>query len=171
MAKVRFVRLCLLLSSLAAALPLSARDGDSNLPIAVEADSLELRERENISIYEGNVSLRQGSLEIEADRLVMHFDDNGDLRLMEMSGTPARLRRLDNDDREMRGQARRINYRDSESLLELLDEARFKHAGDTIESSVIRINTDDNSIQAGTTDSDERVKMLIRPRRGDDNPE
>lgn len=171
MAKVSLLPLCLLLTLLAAAPPLCARDGDKDLPISVEADSLELRERENISIYEGNVSLRQGSLEIEADRLVIHFDDDGELRLMEMTGAPARLRRLDNDDREMRGQARRINYRESESLLELREEARFKHAGDTIESSVIRINTEDNSIQAGTSNSDERVKMLIRPRRGVDDPQ
>lgn len=171
MAKISLPLPYLLLTLLAAASPLSARDGDSDSPIAVEADSLELRERENISIYEGNVSLNQGSLEIEADRLVIHFDDNGDLRLMEITGAPARLRRLDNEDREMHGQARRINYRESESQLELLDEARFKHAGDTIESSVIRINTEDNSIQAGTSNSDERVKMLIRPRRGADSPE
>ena len=91
MTKVRFHSLCLLLPLLAALPPLSARDSDSDFPIAVEADSLELRERANISIYEGNVSLRQGSLEIEADRLVIHFDDNGDLQLMEMTGAPARL--------------------------------------------------------------------------------
>lgn len=144
--------------------PLAARDSDSEQPIEVEADSLELREQENISIYEGNVNLKQGSLEINSDRLVIRFNQAGDLLLMEMTGNPARLRQLDNDGREMRGHARRINYREAESQLELLDEARFSHAGDTIEGSLIRINTDDNSIQAGSSNTDERVKMLIKPR-------
>jgi len=152
------------LSFMLLASPLAARDSDNEQPIAIEADNLELRELEKISIYTGNVRLKQGSLEISSERLVIHFNDAGDLVLMEMAGTPARLRRLDNDNREMRGQALKINYRESESLLELVDQARFSHAGDTIESSLILINTDDNNIQAGSSDSDERVKMLIKPR-------
>lgn len=141
-----------------------ALGSDTEQPIAVEADSLELREQENISIYQGNVSLRQGSLEIRSDRLVIHFNEANDLVLMEMFGTPARFRQLDDEQREMLGQAGRINYRESESILELLDNARFSHAGDTIESNLIRINTEDNNIQAGSSDTDERVKMLIQPR-------
>ena len=160
-----------LLLALLPALPLAARDSDSDQPIEVEADSLELREQENISIYEGNVTLKQGSLEISSDRLVIRFNEAGDLLLMEMSGNPARLRQLDNDDQEMRGRARRINYREADSQLELLDEARFSHAGDIIEGSLIRINTEDNSIQAGSSNTDERVKMLIKPRKNADGAE
>ncbi len=147
--------------------PLWALGSDSNQPIAVEADSLELREQENISVYQANVSLRQGSLEIRSERLVIHFNEANDLVLMEMSGSPARFRQLDDEQREMLGQAERINYRESESMLELLDNARFSHAGDTIESNLIRINTEDNNIQAGSTDADERVKMLIQPRNNE----
>ncbi len=52
-------------------------------------------------------------------------------------------------------------------MLELLDNARFSDAGDTIDSNLIRINTEDNNIQAGSTDADERVKMLIQPRNNE----
>ena len=151
--------LLMMLPALAWALP-----GDSEQPIAVEADSLEVREHDNISIYQGNVSLIQGSLEIRSDRLVIHFNDERELVLMEMTGTPARFRQLDEDRQEMLGQARQINYTESDSLLELLENARFSHAGDTIESNRIRVNTRTNSIQAGSTDSDQRVKMLIQPK-------
>jgi lipopolysaccharide export system protein LptA len=151
--------------------PLWALDADRDQPIEVEADSLEVREQENISIYQGNVKLKQGSLEISSDRLVIHFNDNSDLVLMEMTGNPARLRQLDNEQQEMRGQARQINYLESESLLELIEEARFTHAGDTIESTLIRINTEDNNIQAGSSNADERVKMLIQPRQNSTNTE
>lgn len=151
--------------------PLWALDADRDQPIEVEADSLEVRDQENISIYQGNVKLKQGSLEISSDRLVIHFNDNSDLVLMEMTGNPARLRQLDNEQQEMRGQARQINYLESESLLELIEEARFTHAGDTIESTLIRINTEDNNIQAGSSNADERVKMLIQPRQNSTNTE
>jgi len=144
--------------------PLWALGSDGEQPISVEADSLEVREKESISIYQGNVSLTQGSLEINSERLVIHFNQANDLVLMEMTGSPARFRQLDDQQREMLGQARRINYRNAESMLELIEDARFSHAGDTIESKLIRINTEDNNIQAGSSDTDERVKMLIQPR-------
>ena len=141
---------------------------DSEQPIAVEADNLEVREQDNISIYQGNVSLVQGSLEIRSDRLVIHFNDDKELLLMEMTGKPARFRQLDDERQEMLGQARQINYTEADSVLELIDEARFSHAGDTIESNRIRINTETNNIQAGSDNSDERVKMLIQPRNNGD---
>lgn len=171
MTTVRRASYSFLLTLLLVAPPLWALGSDNEQPMAVEADSLEMREQENISIYQGNVSLRQGSLEIHSDRLVIHFNEANDLVLMEMSGSPARFRRLDDEQREMLGQARRINYRESESILELLDDARFSHAGDTIESNLIRINTEDNNIQAGSTDADERVKMLIQPKSNNSSAE
>jgi len=167
MAKIKYLLLLALLISP----PLWALGTDGEQSISVEADSLEVREQEKISIYQGNVSLTQGSLEIRSERLVIHFNEANDLVLMEMTGSPARFRQLDNEQREMLGQARRINYRNLESTLELLEDARFSHAGDTIESKSIRINTKDNNIQAGSSDTDERVKMLIQPRSNQVSPE
>jgi len=155
----------LLLLALLVPLSGAALPNDSEQAIEVEADSLELRDGENLSIYQGNVRLIQGSLEISSDKLVIRFNAAREIELMEMTGAPARFRQLDDERREMLGQARRINYVESKSLLELLDEARFSHAGDTIESDRIQINTEDNSIQAGSADSSERVKMLIQPRQ------
>ena len=141
-----------------------ALGSDRDQPIEVEADSLEVRESEKISIYEGNVSLVQGSLEINSDRMVIHFNETNDLTLMQMTGAPARFRQLDENQLEMKGHALQINYTASQSSLELLGNARFSRAGDTIESELIRIDTEGNGIQAGSSDSDQRVKMLIKPK-------
>ena len=154
----------LLLILLLLPMQLFALPGDSQQPIAVEADSLEVRDQENISIYQGNVSLTQGSLEVNSERLVIHFNEARELVFMEMTGAPARFRLLDDTRRELRGHAEKINYSVSKSLLELLGNARFSHSGDSIEGSEIRVNTETSSIQAGSPDSDERVKMLIQPK-------
>ncbi|MCP4979971.1 MAG: lipopolysaccharide transport periplasmic protein LptA [Gammaproteobacteria bacterium] len=148
-----------------------ALSSDSEQPIEVEADSLEVREQENISIYEGSVSLVRGSLEISSDRLVIHFNETNDLTLIEMTGAPATIRQLDDEQKEMSGQADQIDYIESESRLELRGNARFNHAGDTIESNFIRINTESNGIQAGSSESDQRVKMLIRPKQNSNSAE
>ena len=160
MAIVKFAVLLLLL------LPcqLWALASDRDQPIEVEADELEVREQEGISIYQGNVKLVQGSLEINADRVVIHFNDANELTLMEMTGAPATLRQLDDNQQEMRGEAMQIDYSQTDSLLELRDSARLSQAGDVIESDIIRINTESNSLQAGSTKSDQRVKMLIQPK-------
>ena len=146
-----------------------ASDGDQ--PIEVEADSLEVRESEQISIYQGNVELVQGSLQISCERLVIRFNADNELQVIEMTGAPARFRQLDDDQKEMLGEAAQIDYTESESLLVLRGSARFSHAGDIIESEMIRVNTESNSIQAGSSESDERVKMLIQPRQDSETSE
>ena len=83
---------------------------------------------------------------------------------MEMTGQPARFRQLDNKQQEMLGEAEQIDYTESESLLLLRRSAYLRHAGDVIKSDFIRFNTDTNGIEAGGTQSDERVKMVIKPR-------
>ncbi len=144
-------------------------DGDQ--PIAVEADNLEIRDAENISIYDGNVRLVQGSMEIDSDRLVIHFNADNELVLMEMTGSPVHFRQLDDQRREMLGEARQVRYHEADSMLELSESAWLSHAGDRIESELIRVNTRDNSIQAGSAESDKRVKMLIQPRQNTAAPE
>jgi lipopolysaccharide export system protein LptA len=141
-----------------------AMDSDRDQVIEVEADRLEVREQERISIYEGNVKLVQGSLNISSDRLVIHFNDANELTLMEMTGQPARFRQLDNERQEMVGEAEQIDYTESESLLLLRGSAYLRHVDDVIKSDLIRFNTDTNGIEAGGTQSDERVKMVIKPR-------
>jgi lipopolysaccharide export system protein LptA len=144
---------------------------DSEQPIEVEADELEVRDKEKISIYLGNVTLVQGSLEISADRVVIHFNEANELILMEMTGTPATFRQLDDNQQEILGEALNIDYTQSESLLELRDSARISQAGDIIESDLIRINTESNSLQAGSAESDQRVKMLIQPKQNSNSSE
>jgi len=143
----------------------AALDSDRAQAIEVEADHLEMREQENISIYEGNVVLIQGSMNIRSDRLTIHFNDANELTLMEMTGQPASFRQLDNEQQEMYGEALEIDYIESRSLLELRRSAFFRHAGDLIKSELIRINTVTNGIEAGGTSGDERVKMVIKPRQ------
>ena len=111
------------------------------------------------------MELVQGSLQISCERMVIRFNSDNELQVIEMTGAPARFRQLDDDQKEMLGEAAQIDYTESQSLLVLRGNARFSHAGDIIESEMIRVNTESNSIQAGSSESDERVKMLIQPRQ------
>jgi len=164
MKKVNRITIPLCLALLLSGQPFAATS-DRDQPIQVEADGLEIRENENISVYTGNVRLEQGSLLIQADRMIIHFNDDGELQLIEMDGDPARFRQTSDAKKEMLGEARHLEYHEAESLLVLDGDARFSSNGDTIESASIRINTDTNLIEAGSTGPDERVRMVIQPRQ------
>lgn len=144
-------------------LQLFALSSDRQQPIQVEADNLEMRDQENVSIYTGNVHLTQGSLEFRCERLTLHFDDQKQLTLMEMTGTPVTFRQLDDEKQELNGRAKQMQYRQSKSILIMLGKARFSHKGNTIESNTIQISTDNETIQAGSSGPDDRVKMIIQP--------
>lgn len=154
----------LVLLSALAPLHCWALESDRNQPIEVEADRLEIREQDNISVYEGNVRLVQGSMLINSDRLVIHFDENNELTKLEMTGKPARFRQLTDTQQEMLGEGDQIDYIESQSLLVLRQNASFRQTGDLIKSDLIRINTYTNSIEAGGEQTQDRVKMVIKPR-------
>ena len=145
-------------------LPGQPRDSDRDQPIHVEADQLELREKEGISIYQGNVKLVQGTLEIESDRLVIHFNQDNELTLMEMTGDLAKMRQIDNDGQPLYGEAEQIDYSEKDGLLIMRRSAYLDRAGDDIRSELIRFNTATSGIEAGGEQSSDRVRMVIKPR-------
>jgi len=159
----QMLRLLLLVLLSSITLQVSALSSDRQQPIQVEADSLEVREMEKISIYSGNVHLKQGSLEISSEQLTLFFNDNKEITMMKLTGSPATFRQLDDLQQEIHGEGEQIEYNQSESTLILLDNARVTHVGDTIESNKIQIDTITGGMKAGGTNSEDRVRMLIQP--------
>lgn len=145
-------------------IPVFAASADTEQAIEVEADSLEIRDDDNISIYSGNVRLIQGTLNVRSDKLVIHFDDDNSLVLMEMTGAPASFRQLNDDNKEMIGEADKLDYFEPKSLLVLKGNARFSNDGDVIESSMISINTENDNLQATSPEPDKRVRVVIQPK-------
>ncbi len=159
------LRLLLLVLLSSIALQANALSSDAQQPIQIEADSLVVRDKDKTSIYSGNVQLNQGSLEIRCDQLTLYFDDNKELILMEMTGTPATFRLLNDLQQELSGQGEHMEYHVTESTLISIGNARCTQAGDTIKSEKIQVDTNTGDIQAGGTDSDSRVRMLIQPKQ------
>ncbi len=146
-----------------------ALEGDRDQPIEVEADKLEIRDDENISIYSGNVSLVQGSMQFRSDKMVIRFNDANEIQLMEMTGSPATFRQLDNDNKEIFGRADRLDYHEPRSLLIFSGNARFDNGGNTIEGSSIQVNTETDSIEAKSDKADDRVRVVIQPKSKKNN--
>lgn len=138
---------------------------DRDQPIQIEADKLEIDDSRHISVYQGNVSMRQGSLDIKADRIVLHFDADKNLEWLDITGSPAVFKQLNARQQPISGSAQRMKYHEQQSLLEMNGNARFKSDEDSLESDTISINTETEAIQAGDPQGKSRVRMLIQPRQ------
>lgn len=137
---------------------------DSEQSIEITADHLEMNESKHMSIYSGNVSLKQGSLDIKSDSLTLYFDENNELDYMEMKGKPAYLKQQNENKNWMKGSANHIIYHDKKSLLTLSNDAQFHSGNEHITSNFIKINMDNEKIQAGKKGEDSRVHIKILPR-------
>ncbi|MDP7344035.1 MAG: lipopolysaccharide transport periplasmic protein LptA [Alphaproteobacteria bacterium] len=51
-------------------------DHDSDAPIEITADTLEVRQSENLAIFRGDVDAIQGDMLLRADTLIVHYRDN-----------------------------------------------------------------------------------------------
>ncbi|MEM0923414.1 MAG: lipopolysaccharide transport periplasmic protein LptA [Pseudomonadota bacterium] len=62
---------------------------DSSAPIEITADSLEVRQSDQVAIFEGNVIAGQGTLRLTAARVEVYYDQE------QQSGDTGAIRRLD----------------------------------------------------------------------------
>lgn len=64
---------------------------DSNQPIEITADSLEVEQANQLAIFEGNVQVVQGNIRMRAAKLVVHYADKSQSK----NGEPANIRQID----------------------------------------------------------------------------
>ncbi|MBL7004795.1 MAG: lipopolysaccharide transport periplasmic protein LptA [Gammaproteobacteria bacterium] len=144
--------------------PIWALETDNDQPIDISADSLNIDEAKHISIYKGNVILQQGSLNINADTLVLYFNEQNELDYMEASGSPVHFKQKNEDQKWMTGLAKSMIYYDQQSELTLKKDAEFNTGNEHIKSHYIQVNTNNNSLQAGASSASDRVIIKIMPK-------
>ena len=150
------IGLCCLLGSLAA-YPLST---DKDQPIEVEADEAELDDLNDVSIYRGNVIVRQGSIRMTGEVMTVYSKGGDELDHLIIEGNPATYRQLP-DDSAVHDQARamRMEYYELKNLVVLIRDAWVKQDTSTLVGERIEYNTELS-----------RVKAWSRPRGGDARP-
>lgn len=155
---------CLLL---ALALPAAALE-DASQPVTVEADQLEVNRKTGISIYQGNVRMRQGSTLLLAERLELHSTDK-QLTAGFADGSPAHIEQRDPETGELlRGQALRMEYRFDDGQLILRQKAHLWRGSDEFSGEHLIYNRHNKSVRAfGDKDSGEkgRVRVILQPEK------
>lgn len=176
----RHVKLLLIALLLLPTAPVSALSSDRQQPVKITADRMLADERRGVSHYQGDVFLKQGSLEIRADELTVHLSD-GEVTKIIIIGDPAKLQQQP-DDREMvYSEARRMEYNIRNGELLLIDDAHVKQGANRFSgariqydtrNSIVAANTDSTSPTQPAGESEGRVRAIIEPgdKTGDGNP-
>lgn len=139
-----------------------AKAGDREQPIHIEADSKTTYYREGYGVYSGNVVIRQGSLNIEADKVTVHTLADHGLEKIIAEGGPARFRQTADNGDLITGQGLRLEYHAQSNELFILRQGVLQRDGDRLQSERIVYHTETEVVEAGEG-GDSRVEITLQP--------
>ena len=162
------------------ALPLST---DKDQPIEVEADSAELDDVKNVSVYRGNVIVVQGSIRMTGDIMTVYHTENDDLQDLILDGKPATYRQMPEKGTVYdTAEALHMEYHELKSLIVLTDNALVTQEGLRFSGDRIEYDTALSKVKAwskphaeaaepGSAPQDgSRVKIIIRKKKKEPPP-
>lgn len=140
-----------------------ALEGDTNKPIEVEADSVEIDEGSGKSTYKGNVVLTQGSIRLAADKIIVIQHENKS-DLIKAFGKPATLTQKSKTGKKgIKGRSQRMEYSVDSDILYLIGNAVLVQGKDTFESDRIAYDRKKSLIKGGASaKGKQRVRVTIR---------
>jgi len=144
-----------------------AKTSDKTAPLHIEADQLEMREKDSISIYKGNVKITRGSMKITGDMIIITSKENKIYRI-EANGKPAVFSQLNDLDETISAEGFYIDYNEKNSILELKEKAKLVKNKNHFSSEHIIYNTLKDIVRAGkhkgsAESKTPRVKITIYP--------
>jgi lipopolysaccharide export system protein LptA len=144
---------------------------DRDQPITIEADRATFKEKESISIYQGNVYLNQGSLKLHGDTMTVYTKDDH-IEKAVLTGDPATfLQRPDGQDIDQHAEARRMEYNAGAGLMILTGAARvWQTDGTDFRSEKIIYDITRNTVNAGDSSGDDRVHITLHPKPREAKP-
>lgn len=158
----------LILLALASVAPAaSALPTDRDQPVQISANSARFNEKTGIATYTGAVVIRQGSLEIRADEIVITTDARGAMLTTQARGAPARFQQQpDAKKAPVTAEAARIDYDARNEVITLAGKARLRQEGASFQGNTITYNSQRQQVDAKGQGS-ERVMLVLPPQARD----
>ncbi len=154
-----------LLCLLALSFPGWALRSDRNQPVTIKADQVEINEKTEISHYQGNVYLKQGTLIIKADSVFVYLS-KGELSKIVIDGKPATFEQKPDDNKDIvKSSANHMEYYAPKQILILKQNARVIQGANNFSGDFIEYDTLNSTVKANTDEgSDSRVHAIIHPK-------
>ena len=150
-----------------------AEKADRDKPINLESDTVTVDDAKRVSIYEGNVVLIQGTLNIRSDKMIVTEDAEG-FQHGTAHGNPAYFRqKREGFDEYIEGWGKRIEYDNRTDKVELFTDARMKKNQDEVHGNFISydgktelFNVIGGGKEAATANNPRgRVRTVMQPKK------
>jgi lipopolysaccharide export system protein LptA len=158
-----------------AAGPALAEKADREKPINLEADRVTVDDIKQISTFEGNVVLTQGTLVIRGDRMEVRQDNQGFKEGVTWGKLAYFRQKRDGYDEYIEGWAERIEYDSRADKMQMFNRASMKKGPDEVRGNYISYDARTEFFQvigggakaAAAENSDGRVRAVIQPKPKD----
>jgi len=142
----------------------AALDSDRLAPVQIRAERIDVDQKTGISHYQGQVRYQQGSMRMDASSAdVTMARPSHALVSLKAEGRPARFRtELEQEPREVRGEARRLAYDAASGELQLQGAARLERGTDVVTAGHLRYDTRTDHFTA-VRDGTERIHAHYQP--------
>lgn len=149
-----------------------AERADRNKPLHLEADRAKVDDAKQVSTFDGNVQLTQGTILIHGDKLVVVQDKEG-FAHGTVTGQLASFRqKREGYDEYVDGYAERIEYDSLSEIVNFYGQARMKREKDDVRGDHITYNSKTEIFQVigakgdrAKAEGKDRVYMVIQPKR------
>ncbi|MCS0127304.1 MULTISPECIES: lipopolysaccharide transport periplasmic protein LptA [Vibrio] len=140
-----------------------ALKSDTQQPVYINSDTQQVDMKSNQVVFEGDVSLKQGSINIDADRIVVTRDPKTEaIKQIQAFGKPAKFSQLMDDGKTLSGQATELDYRIPTDELTMKGQAQLAQDNNTIKGSSIRYQIGKQKLVADSS-KEERVTTILQP--------
>ncbi len=142
-----------------------ALQSDRSQPITIDADSAERDEQAGTTTYSGKVEMAQGSMRIQADKIVIYSTKDKVSKIV-ASGKPAQYEQKPSDkEGKVIATANILEYLIDQESLRLLEKASLKQEGTSLSGSSIEYDVRKSVVKAGSDQTQkQRVRMVIPPK-------
>jgi lipopolysaccharide export system protein LptA len=142
---------------------------DSTKPTQIEANKMSADDARRTNTFEGNVVVTRGTLRIQADRIVVRQDKDGN-QSATATGNPVRFRQRqdpkppEKEGSWMEGEAKRVELDDKAGRVELFEAARVNRGGDEVAGDYILVDQKSDFFTVTPGKGEGRVRATIQPK-------
>ncbi len=139
-----------------------AASKNEDLPILIEADSADIDDRKGISIYRGNVEIRQGTSVLTADKVTVQHPDKKAQKIIAV-GKPVKYRQPQEGGKpDIRAEALQAEYHTTSEELIMIGDAVLFQGNDSFRSDRITYDRKSGMLKGGTSaQGKRRVQVTI----------
>ena len=139
-----------------------AKQADYSQPVTIDADRPLVELAENKVTFSDRVVVKQGTMDLRANKLVVTRDDKG-LQSMTAYGSPATYYQILDSGQPINARAQQINYDIKNRTITLLNNAEVKQNDNVVTGYRIRYFVDKEQMEAQSQGGKDRVTTTFLP--------